>query len=212
MVNGIVPGDIGWYLSGGATNADPVKSIGGAISAVAVAQNIANGIATNIMRNIFDRVGKESKAGYTDYRVIYIQNDHDDYEAFDLELGFKKPDPEIVVVDTVKQPNVNVPVVADYPYVDGTTVGNISIGTNGVKNVNVPELASRTTAPTGILFNQPIITGTAPNESVNGTLLGLPDLEAGDFIAVYLKRVIVSLSAAKNVATAALDLSLFGPE
>ena len=212
MVNGIETDDIGWYLSGGATNTNPVKSIGGAKSSVPVAQDITNGIATNIMRNIFDRVGKESKAGYTDYRVIYIQNDHADYEAFDLELGFKKPDPEIVVVDTVKQPNVNVPVIADYPYLSGTTIGNISIGTRAVKNQIVTELANRTTPPSNVTFSQPIITGPAHNESVDGVLLALPDLEADDFVAIYLRRVIIALADAKNVATAALDLSLFGPE
>lgn len=65
----IVTGDIKFYLSGGAGNADPNASLGGLISSTEV-----SGTALN---NIFDDVsGDESTPGDTEYRGIYVKNTH----------------------------------------------------------------------------------------------------------------------------------------
>lgn len=65
----IMPGDIDFYLSGGAANSDVNASLGGAKSSVQV--------TTATLHNLFDRVtGDEADAGDTEYRCIYVQNNH----------------------------------------------------------------------------------------------------------------------------------------
>ena len=63
--------NIKYYLSGGASNADPLLSIGGAKSSVAV--------SATALGNLFDPVtGDEAAAGVTKYRLVYLQNDDAD--------------------------------------------------------------------------------------------------------------------------------------
>lgn len=58
--------DIVYRLSGGSTNADPMLSLGGAIS--------ANAVTTN---TLFDDISSsEAIAGDTEYRCIYVRNSH----------------------------------------------------------------------------------------------------------------------------------------
>ena len=65
----IVAGDIEYRLSGGAANADPNASLGGAISSVEIVD------AT--LENLFDNVdGAESTAGDIEYRGFYVINTH----------------------------------------------------------------------------------------------------------------------------------------
>lgn len=62
----IVAADIHVRLSGGAANADPALSLGGAKSSV----EYTNG-------TLFDDVtGAESAAGDTEYRLVYVHNNH----------------------------------------------------------------------------------------------------------------------------------------
>ena len=61
--------DISFNLSGGAANADPNASLGGAIS--------ANAIVDASLQNLFDNVsGDEAAAGDAEYRCFYIKNNH----------------------------------------------------------------------------------------------------------------------------------------
>lgn len=61
----IAASDIKFRLSGGAANADPNASLGGAKS------------ATEASTSLFDNVSSaESSAGHTDYRCIYVHNAH----------------------------------------------------------------------------------------------------------------------------------------
>jgi hypothetical protein len=63
--------NIKYYLSGGASNSDPLLSIGGAKSSVAV--------SATALHNLFDAVtGDEAAAGVTRYRLVYLQNDDAD--------------------------------------------------------------------------------------------------------------------------------------
>lgn len=56
-----------FYLSGGAANADPAASLGGAKSSEAVGESL---------NDLFDDVGgAESEAGDTEYRCIYFMNE-----------------------------------------------------------------------------------------------------------------------------------------
>jgi hypothetical protein len=63
--------NIKYYLSGGASNSDPLLSIGGAKSSVAV--------SATALHNLFDAVtGDEAAAGVSRYRLVYLQNDDAD--------------------------------------------------------------------------------------------------------------------------------------
>jgi hypothetical protein len=65
----IVASDIKYYLSGGAANSDPNASLGGARSSTEV--------VTATLHNLFDIVSSaEASAGMTDYRCIYVRNEH----------------------------------------------------------------------------------------------------------------------------------------
>ncbi|MES9925977.1 MAG: hypothetical protein ABW152_18000 [Candidatus Thiodiazotropha endolucinida] len=63
----VLAGDIDFHLSGGAANADPNVSLGGAIS--------NNQIPDGGLHNLFDIVsGAESSAGDAEYRCLYVRN------------------------------------------------------------------------------------------------------------------------------------------
>jgi len=61
----IVSSDIKYKLSGGAANADPLLSLGGAISSVDAGASIFDDVAS-----------AEAAAGDTEYRCIYVKNTH----------------------------------------------------------------------------------------------------------------------------------------
>lgn len=68
----IVASDIKYRLSGGAANTNPNLALGGAMST-------AGGgiITTDVINNVWDNVaGAESSAGDTEYRCIYVRNEH----------------------------------------------------------------------------------------------------------------------------------------
>lgn len=68
----IVASDIKFRLSGGASNTDPALALGGAMSTVA-----GGIITTDTLNNLWDNVsGTEAGAGDTEYRGIYIRNEH----------------------------------------------------------------------------------------------------------------------------------------
>lgn len=65
----IAPADIQYRLSGGAANANPDASLGGAKSSVQIVDNTDN--------NLFDDVsGAEHTAGDVEYRALYVHNAH----------------------------------------------------------------------------------------------------------------------------------------
>lgn len=65
----IVPTDIKWRLSGGASNTNVNASLGGAASSTDIADATAD--------NLFDDVaGSEASAGDVEYRGFYIVNNH----------------------------------------------------------------------------------------------------------------------------------------
>jgi len=65
----ILDTDILIRLSGGAANADPNLSLGGAMS--------STNLVDNTLHNLFDKVtGPESTAGRTEYRCCYVLNNH----------------------------------------------------------------------------------------------------------------------------------------
>lgn len=65
----IASADIQYRLSGGAANADPNASLGGAKSSTQITDNVDN--------NLFDDVsGAEHTAGRIEYRCFYVHNNH----------------------------------------------------------------------------------------------------------------------------------------
>ena len=114
----IVNTDIKYYLSGGASNSDPDASLGGARSTTTV-----------VPSDLFDDVSAaEATAGDTEYRCLYVLNDH-----ATLTLTGAK-----VYLDT------------------NTTGDRISIALDGVgKNDTAETVGNESTAPTGETFSQP---------------------------------------------------------
>lgn len=124
----VTSSDLKAYLSGGASNADPRLSIGGAKSSVEVSATALN--------NLFDDVtGTEATAGVTRYRVIYVQNTSADVDGWPEPVGWIGYQPR----------NPASPYAAD-----GETY---SFGFAADKNTEVAALTSENTAPVGISFS-----------------------------------------------------------
>ncbi len=83
----IVPADLPYRLSGGATNVSPTASLGGD-------RSTATGgvIASAALRALFDDVsGAEAAAGDVEYRCIYIVNAHATLTLSDAVLWIASP-------------------------------------------------------------------------------------------------------------------------
>jgi hypothetical protein len=123
-----------WYYSGGATNADPNLSIGGAKSSIV--------LSSTQLECLFDTTkGAEASAGADEYRLLYCQND-----------GVTSwVDPKMYIT---AQPNV-----AAEP--TGETL-DFAMADEG-KNAEVTAIADVNTAPATVTFDDPatLATGTA---------------------------------------------------
>lgn len=70
----IIADDIKFFLSGGTSNTDGDASLGGAISTTEVSPSV---------NELFDVVsGNEAQSGDTEYRCVYIKNDHPSLTLF----------------------------------------------------------------------------------------------------------------------------------
>ena len=121
----IVSGDITYQLSGGAANAVPLSSIGGAKSSVASGTTI------------FDDVSSaEATSGDTEYRCVYITNNH----------------------GTLTMLSPKVWIQANTP----STFTDVGIGL-GAQAVNVAEtaIANENTAPGSVTFNNTYVDYTS---------------------------------------------------
>jgi hypothetical protein len=117
----IVAGDLIERLSGGAANSDPNASLGGAKSSTAVVDNTTH--------NLWDVVSSaESSAGDTEYRCIYLHNNH----------------------GTLTLQNAKVWVQTNTPSTD--TSIEISLGTSAI-NGTEQTVANENTAPSGTSFS-----------------------------------------------------------
>jgi hypothetical protein len=115
--------DINFYYSGGANNSDPKKSLGGDIS------NIK--IPNNTLHNLFDIVtSDQSQNGITDYRCIYVRNDH----------------------ATLTLMNSKVYISANTPDPDTTIL--IGLGIAGIGSAE-PAISNENTKPSGVIFSSP---------------------------------------------------------
>ena len=121
--------DIDFHLSGGAANADANASLGGAIS---------NTQITNAsLHNLFDVVGSdEASAGDTEYRCIYVKNNHGSLTLQNAAIWIQTQTPS------------------------GDTSIEIALGGEGV-NGTAETVADESTAPVGEAFSAPANEGAA---------------------------------------------------
>jgi len=165
--------DIQFFLSGGATNADPNASLGGAISNTAITSGSLN--------NLFDDVsGAEASAGRTEYRCLYVKN--------------ASPTSNLVANITawVEGATATSNTVASGAVIDigfNPTVGVGDGTTTGVAST----VANETTAPTGVTFSS----------ATQGAPLSLPaPINAGQVLAIWIRRTVpAGASAANDSAT-----------
>lgn len=118
----ITSSDIKFKLSGGATNTDGNASLGGAISI---------NDAPTTLNGLFDRVSAaESASGDTEYRCIYVKNNHPSLTLYAARIWIS----------------------ANTPSPD-TTI-EIGLGTSAIGGVE-QTVANEDTAPTGVTFSAP---------------------------------------------------------
>jgi hypothetical protein len=130
--------DIEIRLSGGAANTTPNSALGGAMGTAAGAL-----IATNVANNLFDDVsGSESAAGMTDYRGIYVKNNHGSLTLQSSVI--------YISADTT------------------STSTELDLGLAAeAMNVDMATIPNETTAPSGITFSHP--TSRATGLQLNGS-------------------------------------------
>jgi len=119
----IINTDIKIRLSGGAANSNVNLSLGGARSSTEVTDNTLN--------NLFDSVsGSESLAGDTEYRCVYVYNNH----------------------GSLTMQNVRIYISSNTTSADDTWT--IGLGTSAI-NGTEQTVADESTAPTGVTFSAP---------------------------------------------------------
>lgn len=120
----ITSSDLIIRLSGGSGNTNVNASIGGAKSSTAVTDNTLN--------NIFDSIdGTESTSGDTEYRCVYLHNNH----------------------GTLTAQNVRVYIQSNTTSADDTWT--IGLGTSAINGTEQGPLADESTAPSGVTFSAP---------------------------------------------------------
>lgn len=127
----IVASDIQFRLSGGASNVDPNAALGGAIST-------AGGglITTDTLNNVWDNVsGAESSSGDTEYRAIFIKNNHGSLPLTGAKVWISSNTTS--ADDTIE----------------------IAIAGEGINNT-IETIANESTAPAGETFSAPTSFGT----------------------------------------------------
>ena len=153
-----------WYLSGGATNSYPNLSLGGAKSSVQVTMDTLN--------NLFDDVsGDEAAAGQDEYRLVYYAN-----EDTDANGAYS---PTAWIADQPYDP--------DPPYTPTGETLEIGLAAAG-KNAVEDAIATPTTAPDDVVFDDP---------STKGTGLVFPDGPYGEdaYHGLWVKRATPALQA-----------------
>lgn len=127
----IVASDIQYRLSGGTSNTDPNAALGGAIST-------AGGglITTDTLNNVWDNVsGAESSSGDTEYRAIFIKNNHGSLTLTGAKVWISSNTTS--ADDTIE----------------------IALAGEGINNT-IETIANESTAPAGETFSAPTSFGT----------------------------------------------------
>ena len=120
----IAASDILIRLSGGSSNSDPNASLGGVMSTTTT-------VTDNTTHNLFDQVsGTESAAGDTEYRGVYVLNNH----------------------GSLTSQNTHVYISSQTS--SGDTSAEIALPGEGL-NATIETIANENTAPSGETFSSP---------------------------------------------------------
>ena len=144
--------EVEYRLSGGAANADPNASLGGAMSATA--------IDSNANPNLFANVGtSEAATGSDKYRCIFITPLVKNYTSVSIWI--------------------------DTQTLSDDTKLHLAVAPEG-KNADAEVIIDENTEPVDVIFTRP---------TQDYAALALPDLNAGDRIAIWIKRNVKSGAA-----------------
>jgi len=173
----ITAGDIKFYLSGGGANSDPNASLGGAISSTEITD------AT--LHNLFDVVSSsEASSGDVEYRCIYIRNTYASSPALTLQNA-------VVWISTAGSPTAS-------------TDTDIEIGVGGAINETAQDLGSPAEEGSPGPDGSPTVTFSQPYSE--GTAISLGNLDANDYIALWLRRTVTAGASAFNTDYAVLTV------
>ena len=165
--------DLALYLSGGTGNSASAASIGGAKSTTKVNE-------TTTLHNIFDKVtGDESNAGDTNYRIVYVTNDH-----------------ATLTAENVKVYLTNVYDSGDQGAGNGTN--DITYGIIEAVNVAAQTLANENTTPTGSI--------TFGEGATRAAALDLGNIPPTQSRALYLRRIIAAGASAEDTASFTINI------
>jgi len=158
-----MPATLQYNLTGGAANADPNLSLGGAHS--------SQQVSVTVLNNVFDDVSvAEALAGDTEYRAIDITN-----------VG----DAAAVAVEV-------------YASVETSSVDTqLDMGAVAAPIDSVESVANESSAPATVVFAH----------RLTGSRLALPDIPAGSYCRVWLRRVVgvAAGNTANDQGTIAVD-------
>jgi hypothetical protein len=148
--------DLKFYLSGGASNADPGGDQGGTISSVQVPEQILS--TTPFVKNtMFNDVSSTNRiAGITQYRCFYLKNTHATQTASNIKM-FKNPITNMP--DTVSIGYSGNAVNTPEQLITATTskVYDVAVTTSdGVLNDTRKIRGEKVTATTAVTYNVPI--------------------------------------------------------
>jgi len=158
----ITSSNIGEYFSGGSGNTNPAASLGGVISTTELTDNTTH--------NIWDQVSSaESSAGDTEYRCIYVKNEH----------------------GSLTWQNAAVYISSNTTATD--TLVEIALGSSAI-NATEQTIANESTAPT-----LPGANGTNFSSAAgSGNALAIGNIPFGQSKAIWIKRVITAAAGATN--------------
>jgi hypothetical protein len=163
----IAASDIQFRLSGGAANVDPNLSLGGIISTAG-----GGAIADNVANNLWDDVtGDEAAAGDTEYRGIYIKNNHGSLTLQGAVIWF---DGTAGSAPSSASRNFDMAIAAE------------------AVSVSMATIANESAVPATVSFTRP--TTKAGGLQLNSTT----GLIAAAYRGVWIKRAIIAAAAAAN--------------
>ena len=149
----VIASDLKYRLSGGAANTSPAASLGGKVSNTEVE-------LSPILNNIFDDVtADQSLAGKTEYRCIYVTNEHatDGLSAGKIWIAANTPSAGTIIAIGLDPAGVG----------DGNTTGEATT------------IADEDDVPTGVTFSSP---------STEGAALTTAAIPAQEGFAVWIRR------------------------
>lgn len=160
----ILTTDIKCYLSGGAANTNPNLSLGGQRS------NTAMDLAT-LLNNLWDDVaGSEASAGDTEYRCVYLGQEH-------ASLPWQTPS-WWLKTDVIAPAEIAIALGLD-------PAGNGDGRTTGVAT----SIANESSAPAGVSFSKPVTQGTG---------LAPGNINASNYRALWIRRSPAAGAAARS--------------